>query len=147
MSTLERAIVLAATVHAGQKDKAGAVYILHPLRLMMKMTLESQIVAMLNDVLEDCGVTPEWLAYEGFAVSVVDAVMALTKRHVDGVEEPCADFIDRAAQNPIARLVKRADLEDNRDLSRIPHPTAKDHARVQKYPAAKWVIEKATAGS
>ena len=30
MSTLERAIALAATVHAGQRDKAGAPYVLHP---------------------------------------------------------------------------------------------------------------------
>jgi (p)ppGpp synthase/HD superfamily hydrolase len=146
MSTLERAIALAATVHAGQKDKAGAVYILHPLRLMMKMkTPETQIVAVLHDVVEDCGVTPALLAYEGFSPFVVDAVMALTKRYVDGAEEPYKDFIERAAQNPIARLVKLADLEDNMDLSRIPQPTAKDYARLEKYQAAKRIIEQAIA--
>lgn len=146
MSTLERAIALAATVHAGQKDKAGAVYILHPLRLMMKMkTLEAQIVAVLHDVVEDCGVTPALLAYEGFQTPVIDAVLALTKRWVDDVEEPYTAFIERAAQNPIARLVKLADLEDNMDLSRIPIPTAKDYARLEKYQAAKKIIEEAIA--
>ena len=35
MSTLERAIVIAAEAHAGITDKAGAPYILHPLRMMM----------------------------------------------------------------------------------------------------------------
>lgn len=35
MATLERAIELAARAHAGQVDKAGAPYILHPLRLML----------------------------------------------------------------------------------------------------------------
>jgi (p)ppGpp synthase/HD superfamily hydrolase len=37
VSTLERAIALATTVHAGQGDKASAHYILHPLRMMLKM--------------------------------------------------------------------------------------------------------------
>jgi (p)ppGpp synthase/HD superfamily hydrolase len=144
MSTLERAIALAATVHSGQHDKAGAPYILHPLRMMMKMkTVETQMAAVLHDVIEDCGVTLTMLVYEGFPASVVEAVGALTKKIVNGVEEPYEEFIRRAAQNPIARLVKLADLEDNMDLSRIAQPTEKDHGRVQKYRAAKLVIERA----
>jgi hypothetical protein len=70
-------------------------------------------------------------------------VSALTKKIVDGTEEPYEEFIRRAAQNPIARLVKLADLEDNMDLSRIAQPTEKDHRRVQKYKAATRVIENA----
>jgi len=147
MSTLERAVALAATVHSGQTDKAGAPYILHPLRMMMKMkTVETQMAAVLHDVVEDCGVTPALLAYEGFPASVIEAVGALTKRIIDGSEEPYEEFIRRAAQNPIARLVKLADLEDNMDLSRIAHPSEKDHRRVKKYMAAKLVIESAIAG-
>jgi (p)ppGpp synthase/HD superfamily hydrolase len=144
MSTLERAIALAATVHSGQRDKAGAPYILHPLRMMLKMkTLETQMAAMLHDVVEDCGVTPALLAHEGFPASVVAAVGALTKKVIDGAEEPYDEFIRRAALDPIARLVKLADLEDNMDLSRIAQPTEKDHRRVRKYQAAKVVIENA----
>lgn len=144
MSTLERAIALAATVHSGQRDKAGAAYILHPLRMMLKMkTVETQMAAVLHDVIEDCGVTPALLAHEGFPASVIEAVGALTKKIVDGTEEPYDEFIRRAAQNPIARLVKLADLEDNMDLSRIAEPTAKDFARIEKYKSAKAVIERA----
>jgi len=144
MSTLERAIALAATVHSGQRDKAGAAYILHPLRMMLKMkTVETQMAAVLHDVIEDCGVTPALLAHEGFPASVIEAVDALTKKIVDGTEEPYDEFIRRAAQNPIARLVKLADLEDNMDLSRIAEPTAKDFARIEKYKSAKAVIERA----
>jgi (p)ppGpp synthase/HD superfamily hydrolase len=142
MNTLERAIALAATVHRGQRDKAGAPYILHPLRMMMKVkTAETQMVAMLHDVVEDCRVTPALLRYGRFSEGVVEALMALTKRVVDGKEEPYDEFIRRAAQNPIAGLVKLADLEDNMDLSRIANPTEKDHARVRKYKTAQLVIQ------
>jgi len=65
---------------------------------------------------------------------------------VDGAEEPYPAFIRRAAQNPIARFVQLADLEDNMDLSRIAQPTERDHRRIEKYKAAKLVIEKAIAG-
>jgi GTP diphosphokinase / guanosine-3',5'-bis(diphosphate) 3'-diphosphatase len=34
--TLKKAIQIAVKAHAGQKDKAGAPYILHPLRMMMR---------------------------------------------------------------------------------------------------------------
>jgi GTP diphosphokinase / guanosine-3',5'-bis(diphosphate) 3'-diphosphatase len=78
---------------------------------------------------------------------VVEAVNALTKQIVDGVEEPYEEFILRAAQHPIARLVKLADLEDNMDPSRIEQPTAKDYARIEKYKSAKAVIERAIAAA
>ena len=76
---------------------------------------------------------------------MVDAVEALTKRIVDGKEELYEEFIRRAALNPIARLVKLADLEDNMDLSRISRPTTKDYARLDKYKSAKATIERAIA--
>jgi (p)ppGpp synthase/HD superfamily hydrolase len=37
MSTLEHAIAIAAKAHTGQVDKAGAPYILHPLRMMLAL--------------------------------------------------------------------------------------------------------------
>ena len=36
--TLEDSIELAIKYHKGQKDKGGKPYILHPLRVMFKMT-------------------------------------------------------------------------------------------------------------
>ena len=35
MATIERALQIAASAHAGQTDKEGQPYILHPLRVMM----------------------------------------------------------------------------------------------------------------
>ncbi len=44
IATIEDAIQIAAQAHKGQTDKAGAVYILHPLRLMMRMKTESEMM-------------------------------------------------------------------------------------------------------
>lgn len=131
MSTLERAIVIAAEAHAGQVDKASAPYILHPLRMMLSLgAADERIVAVLHDVCEDC---PGWdfdrLRAEGFSERIIAALDSVTKR----VGESYEDFVLRAAADPIGRVVKRADLRDNSDLSRIAAPTERDIQRVEKY--------------
>ena len=45
MKVIERAIEIAVKVHRGQTDKAGAPYILHPLRVMMRMQTENEMTA------------------------------------------------------------------------------------------------------
>jgi len=133
MSTLERAIAIAAKAHAGKVDKAGAPYILHPLRVMLKLEgTEERMAAVLHDVVEDSDITLEQLRNEDFPDEVVDAVDAVTIRPGEDYD----DFVRRAALNRIGRRVKLADLEDNSDLSRIAHPTEKDYARLAKYERA-----------
>lgn len=133
MSTLEKAIVIATQAHAGQVDKGGNPYILHPLRIMLKMsTVETMISAVLHDVLEDTDVTVGELRNEGFSEEIIAAVIALTRNE----DETYMEFVGRTKQNPIARLVKLGDLEDNSDLSRIPDPTEKDHERLLRYKRA-----------
>lgn len=128
--TLERAIAIAAAAHAGQLDKGGAPYILHPLKVMLRMTtLEERIVAVLHDVVEDCEISLDDLRKEGFSEEVLSAIESVTK--VPG--ESYEDFVERAAQNPIGRVVKLADLEENSDLSRIASPSWDDLERVEKY--------------
>jgi (p)ppGpp synthase/HD superfamily hydrolase len=139
--TLERAIAIAAAAHEGQVDKAGAPYILHPLRMMLAVTTpEARMAAVLHDVVEDGDVTLEQLRAEGFPAAVVEAVDALTKREHE--EDDYEAFIRRAALNPIAREVKLADLRDNADLSRIADPTEKDRARIEKYLRAIEYLER-----
>jgi 5'-deoxynucleotidase YfbR-like HD superfamily hydrolase len=48
-------------------------------------------------------------------------------------DEDYPAFIARAAQNPIARRVKRADLLDNLDVRRLPEVTEKSRLRLNKY--------------
>ena len=130
MSTLERAIEIAAAAHAGQIDKAGHPYILHPLRVMLRVSTEHErMSAVLHDVVEDTPVTFEQLAREGFPQEVLLAVEALTKRP----GESRLQAAERAAANPIARVVKLADNAENMDLSRIAAPTEKDFARLREY--------------
>ena len=55
-------------------------------------------------------------------------------------EEKYLRFVKRAISDPIGRLVKIADLEDNCDLSRIAKPTENDHNRVRRYQRALALI-------
>jgi (p)ppGpp synthase/HD superfamily hydrolase len=138
MSTLERAIAIAAEAHAGQVDKAGAPYVLHPLRMMLTLSSNAErIVAVLHDVVEDCpGWTFERLHSEGFSDEVISALRSVTKRD----DEDYQAFVRRAAENPIGRKVKLADLNDNCDLTRIAAPSERDIVRVEKYRRAIELI-------
>ena len=139
MATLERAIAIAASAHAGQTDKAGEPYILHPLRVMLRMrSPEERMAAVLHDVVEDTEVSLESLLLEGFSPGVIAAVEALTKRP----GESRLQAAERAAGNVIARQVKLADNAENMDLSRIPFPTERDYARVEEYKAVREVLLK-----
>lgn len=130
MSTLERAIAIAAAAHAGQIDKAGEPYILHPLKVMLRVTSEHErMAAVLHDVVEDTSVSLKQLSDERFPREVLDAVVALTKLP----QETRLQAAVRAAANPIARAVKLADNSENMDLTRIAHPTEKDFARLKEY--------------
>lgn len=137
MATLERAIAIAAAAHAGQFDKAGQPYILHPLRVMLRLeTAQQRIAAVLHDVVEDSPVTLEQLATEGFDADVLAAIDALTKREGENRLAAAA----RAAAHPIARLVKLADNAENMDLTRIPKPSEKDFARLKEYEAVRALL-------
>lgn len=137
MNLLEKAIAIAVQAHAGQLDKSGAPYILHPLRVMFGVSSEvEQIVAVLHDVVEDSEWTFEQLRAEGFSESVLAALDCVTKRE----NEDYFDFIDRIKVNPLAIAVKISDLHDNMKLARIPNPTERDFQRIRKYEKALAIL-------
>jgi GTP diphosphokinase / guanosine-3',5'-bis(diphosphate) 3'-diphosphatase len=137
MSTLERAIEIAAKAHSGQVDKAGQPYVLHPLRVMLSVgAVQERMAAVLHDVVEDTSITLSDLAREGFPSEVIAAVEALTK--LPG--ESRLDAAHRAAADAIARVVKLADVTDNMDLSRIAKPSEKDVARLKEYEQVRLVL-------
>lgn len=144
MGTLERAIQIAAEAHSGQVDKGGEPYILHPLRVMLRMqSADERIVAVLHDVVEDSERSIEALSREGFSPAIIEAVQALTKQ--PGESRLAAAL--RAAANPLARTVKLADNAENMDLSRIPNPTEKDLDRTKEYEEVRLILLAAGAAS
>ena len=137
--TLERAIAIAAEAHAGQKDRAGAPYILHPIRLMIQMDSEdAMMAAVLHDVVENSTWTLDDLRKEGFSNEVLNAVDSLTHRDKEG--ENYWDYIQRAKSDPIAIKVKLADLEDNLNPDRLNAVTEKDEKRFDRYRKAQKML-------
>ncbi|HET7464675.1 MAG TPA: HD domain-containing protein [Longimicrobium sp.] len=140
MPDLEEAIRIAVEAHRGQKDRAGAPYILHPLRMLFRVQTDAErMAAVLHDVVEDTAWTLDDLRARGFPAEVVDAVDHLTRRPGESYEQ----FVGRAATHPVARRVKLADLEDNLDVRRIGAVTGADAERLNRYLAA-W--RRLTAG-
>ena len=134
--TIAAAVAFAATKHGGQTDRAGQPYILHPLRVMLAMdTEEARRVAVLHDVVEDCGVTLDDLRELGYPEREVAAIDALTKRPDE--QDDYAKFIGRVLLNPLAMKVKLADLEDNLDTRRLGALEPRDFERLVRYHEAR----------
>ena len=130
MTTLENAIQFAVKAHAGQVDKGGQPYILHPLRVMLAVhTPQERMAAVLHDVIEDTPLTAEDLARQGIPQAVIEAVVVLTKQK----GESRIAAAKRAARHPIARAVKIQDVKDNLNIDRIKNPSERDLARLQEY--------------
>ena len=132
---LQRAIEIALEAHKGALDKGGNPYILHPLRLMLQMDSEEEmIVAVLHDVVED---SEKWsfdkLHKEGFSKKIINSLRSVTKENEN---EDYEKFIDRSIKDKIGRKVKMADISDNLDISRLKEVTDKDILRINKYKKA-----------
>ena len=132
---LQRAIEIALEAHKGALDKGGNPYILHPLRLMLQMDSEEEmIVAILHDVVED---SEKWsfnkLQAEGFSKKIINSLRSITKENEN---EDYEKFIDRSIRDKIGRKVKIADISDNLDISRLKEVTDKDILRINKYKKA-----------
>ena len=100
-------------------------------------TPEQRIVAVLHDVIEDTSLTLSDLAREGFALKILAALLALSRREGEAYQ----DFVVRLGDDPLARTVKLADLADNSDLSRIPCPGPADLARLARYREASAYLQ------
>lgn len=130
LAAIDDALRIAVRVHAGAVDKAGQPYILHPLRVMLRLSTETErVVAVLHDVIEDSEMTLDDLRVEGFSAEIVDAVDHLTRR--DG--ETYEAFIERIAPHELACRVKLADLEDNMDVTRLVVLDERGVERMQRY--------------
>jgi hypothetical protein len=117
----------------------------HPRRVARRVaarggTVGQQAAAFLHDVLEDTETTPAQLRAAGIPDEVIEAVVALTK--VDG--ESYEQAVERAATDPVARFVKRCDVEDNSDPARLALLDPPNRQRlVARYRSALAVLDRA----
>lgn len=128
VESLARSIAISA--HAGQTDKSGAAYVLHPARVVAALLESGRSTfgrrgvpadavlagAWLHDVVEDC---PEWplarLAGSGLPQQVLAIVDALTHRK----GESNLEYYERLCRTDGAADAKRADVGDNADPRRL----------------------------
>lgn len=126
------AMHIAAREHLHITDKGGNAYILHAMRIAMRLRTndeELMSIAIMHDVIEDSKVTFEDLREYGFSERVIDALKLLT--HMKGLSYD--DYIDAMKDNRDALLVKREDLRDNSDITRLKGISDKDFERMKKY--------------
>ena len=137
---IDRAIEIAVSAHKGQVDKGGNPYILHPLRVMMSLDTEQEmIVGVLHDVVEDSEWTFDDLKTEGFSDEIIEALNSVTKMASEkGSDDGYFQFVRRAKQHAIGAKVKIADLRDNLDVSRVSDLGEDDMKRINKY---KWSLD------
>ena len=128
----ELALQIAKEAHAGQVDKAGKDYILHPITVASYMDTDvEKTIAYLHDVLEDTSVTVDELRNH-FSNEIVDTVITLTHRK----DESYFEYIQRISKSKLAKKVKVADLLHNLDITKIKEPSKQDYERLEKYKKA-----------
>lgn len=142
--SLAPALRIAVEIHGEQVDKAGEPYLLHLFRVALAMDSDQErVVALLHDALEDCENSCETMAdiHEDYGQDVLDAVQSLTRWE----RESYMDYIRRLAANPLAVKVKFADIQDNRNPSRLRKlPRAECDRLYDKYEQA-WLTLYAAA--
>lgn len=133
---------IAILAHAGVRRTAGDAYVNHPLRVARRLQVadfgeEVVAAAILHDVVEDSPWTLGALSAAGMPPAVVRGVDAVTKRE----GEDYTLLVERAAADPIGRLVKLSDNADNSSAEQLaPLPVAKRERVVAKYAAARVVL-------
>ena len=124
----KRAMKLAYEAHHGQVDKGGDPYIFHPYHQAEQMIDEISVcAALLHDVVEDTNVTFEDLEKE-FPEEIIEVLKLLT--HDD--DEDYYDYVRRLKDNPIAKLIKLADIAHNSDQTRLVGSTT-DNPKSKEY--------------
>lgn len=143
-NSIEAAVLFATAYHAGQKDKGGKPYILHPLRVMLAVGPDpaTMMAAVLHDVVEDCGVRLEDLRTAGFDEEVVTLVDLLSRPAKDAPDRPThRQYIGRICDSKNAKAIhiKLADTKDN--LSRVNELSPEQRSIQKRYEQALELLD------
>lgn len=141
MSKVQLAIEVATKAHEGQVDKLGEHYIKHPLRVHRNLTTnpkfknldaltreDCEVAALLHDVIEDTPITAEQLLAMGFSARSIYLVELLTKDK----SKPKDEYFVAISEEPLARMIKLADIADNRNRKRVAVLEPEMAARLKK---------------
>lgn len=143
---LAKMLVIATNAHAGQFDKGGNPYILHPLKVLYYLKTddeELQCIGLGHDVIEDCSgkeiyidgrlvtISYQMLKDEGFTDRVINGIKGVTKVPGETPEE----YEQKVLSNVDSMMAKKADLRHNSDIRRMKNKIVsdKDIARIAKY--------------
>lgn len=163
--TLPDVIALAEFAHRNQTDKAGLPYIEHPRRVMESVQRQGafpyvQMAAILHDVTEDTAFTCNMLRTLGVPEAAVEIVALLDRDHsknaydvemalrINGqidIPDYCKDadsyYYYHIRQNPGAKVVKLADIDDNTQQWRLSYLPEDTQNRLQiKYDNARRLL-------
>ena len=134
---VSEALRLAQAAHRGQRDKLGVDYLEHVkavARAVSPLGETCEIVGLLHDSVEDCDdrsiVSFEIIAAK-FGEKVAEAVRAMTKQPGEDYE---SSYLPRVMANPIAAMIKRADVAHNYGRLHLLDPQTRDRLNV-KYQA------------
>lgn len=144
---IAKAAEIAARDHGMARDRGGRPYILHALRVGMAMDAqgaseETIAAGIMHDVPEDTPTKIPTLRGVGFPETVLNGVDSVTKRDGETLEEKA----QRICSNPMGRQIKKADLKDNMDITRLKNRaslTEKDLRRVSEY---AWLFDRIVGG-
>ena len=127
-----RARLRSATVVGFQVDSQAVL-----LHVQTDTSLETVVVAVLHDIIEDTEVDEEYLLNRGISGHLVEVISLLTRCEGETYEE----YIEHIASNKIAIEVKLEDLKHNMDLTRLNREiTDKDLERNKKYMKAYFYL-------
>ena len=123
-SVLGRAIMIAIEAHSDQYDKANKPYINHPFEVAAYADdMDSRIVAILHDVLEDSEFTEYHLRDAKIPTHCIDAIRCLTKpKSRKRSKEPhlyLDRYLEAVSKNPLAAKVKLMDYVANTNFDRL----------------------------
>lgn len=139
---IEAAAKVAKRLHEGQQDKAGVDYFEGHLSFVASLgnTWKEKVVGYLHDASEDTPHTVEQVldlleeeAGENMELAEKEKIrqaLRLLNHHLSGDRET---YILKIGSDALARAVKMNDLRHNMDIQRLPHPTAKDYFRIERY--------------
>ena len=111
-----KAYLICEKVFDGKSHSSGVPYMEHLVAVADKFSDDKEkVVALLHDIMKETELTAMDLNYIGFPSDIVKTVSLMTRENGESYDE----FINRMinSKNNMAVQIKKADLEQNMDLS------------------------------